>query len=171
MATEWHGVWDSGAVALNGHVGIVAGADTAAGRAIAEALATQGMSIMLLARPPERVHELAEDLAARHGIRCFAATIDDAEQAAVDRVLMHVEQHLGPIDAVISLVPGVLGDAALPAMEARGRGHVVHVPPSEPQPVPPAIRCVQLELDTPALLAERVLVALSRRSEPRARRP
>lgn len=148
---------------LKGRIGIVTGADTAAGHAIAEALATHGMSMMLLARPPARAHEFAEDLASRHGVRCLAATIDDADPAAVDRVLMHVEQHLGPIDAVISLVPGALVDAALPAMEARGRGHVVHVPPSEAQPVPPAVTRAQLEPDTPALLADRVLAALSRR--------
>lgn len=145
---------------LIGHIGIVTGADTAAGRAIAEALAAEGMSMMLLARPPARVHEFAEDLAARHGVRCLAATIDEADRAAVDRVLMHVEQHLGPVDAVISLAPGVLVAAALPAMEARGRGHVVQVPPSEAWPAIPAITHVQLEQDAPALLADRVLVAL-----------
>jgi NADP-dependent 3-hydroxy acid dehydrogenase YdfG len=147
-------------VALNGHVGIVTGADTGAGRAIAEALAAQGMSLMLLARPPERLHDLAEELAARHGVRCFAATIDDSDPAAVDRILMHVEQHLGPIDAVISLVPGVLVDAALPAMEARGRGHVVHVPPPELGASPPAVTLVELNPDSSASLADQVLAAL-----------
>ena len=148
---------------LNGRIGIVTGADTAAGHAIAEALATDGMSMMLLARPPARVHEFAEDLASRHGVRCFGATIDDSDPAAVDRVLMHVEQHLGPIDAVISLVAGVLVGAALPAMEARGRGHVIGPPAPELAASPPAVTLVELDPGSSASLADQVLVALSRR--------
>lgn len=149
---------------LDGRIGIVTGADTAAGRAIAEALAIDGMSLMLLARPPARVHALAEDLSSQHGVRCFAATIDDADPAAVDRVLMHVEQHLGPIDAVISLVPGVLVQAALPAMESRGRGHVIHLPAAEPAASPPAVTLVELDPSDSACLEDQVLAALGTRA-------
>jgi len=147
-------------VTFIGHIGIVTGADTAAGRAVAEALAAHGMSMMLLAQPPARLHEVAEDLAERHSVRCFAATIDDMDRAAVDRVLMHVEQHLGPIDAVISLVPGVLVEAALPAMAARGRGHVIHLPAPEWAASPPAVTLVQLDPGSSASLADQVLAAL-----------
>lgn len=119
---------------LRGRIGIVTGADSATGRTIAEALAGSRMWLMLLAEPPVRMHDDAERLGSHHGIRCHAATIDVADPAAVDRVLMHVEQYLGPIDVVVSLVPGVLVDAVLPSMEQRGHGNVIHVPPSMPAP-------------------------------------
>jgi short-subunit dehydrogenase len=130
---------------LVGRIGIVTGADSETGHAVADTLAAEGMSLMLLARPGARLHDFAEELADRHGIRCMAATTDVEDAAAVDRILMHVEQHLGPIDVVVSTVPGCLVDAALPAMAARRRGHVIHIPPSEAGTVPEAVTSVVLE--------------------------
>lgn len=126
-------------VTLAGRIGIVTGADSDAGRAIATALAAEQMSLMLIARPGARLHDFAEDLSDRFAIRSMAATADVADAAAIDRILMHVEQHLGPIDVVVSTTEGALVEAAVPAMAARGRGHVVHVVPSAPVPVPPAV--------------------------------
>jgi short-subunit dehydrogenase len=150
---EWEGI----PVDLRGRIGIVTGADSDPGRTIATVLADEQMSLMLLARPDARMHDFAEELADRHGIRCFAATVDVDDAAAVDRILMHVEQHLGPIDVVVSTIPGQLVEAVLPDMAARGRGHVIHVPPSEAVPVPEQVTSLTLESDD----AENVLALLS----------
>lgn len=110
-----------------GSIGIVTGVDTKAGREAAEGLASEGMSLMLVSSPGIPLHEWAEELSAAHDIRCMAAAIDVTDLAAVERVLMHTEQHLGPIDVVMSTVPGVLAAAVTPALIARGRGPVVHL--------------------------------------------
>jgi NAD(P)-dependent dehydrogenase (short-subunit alcohol dehydrogenase family) len=117
----------NGAVNLRGRVGIVSGADSPAGEALARALAAQKMSLVLIARPGHHVRDLAEELEAAHGIRCFPAALDVADREAVDRIVMHAEQHVGAVDLVVNLVPGCLTDALRPTMEQRGRGHLVDV--------------------------------------------
>lgn len=112
---------------LRGRVGIVSGADSPAGEALARALAAQNMSLVLIAQPGAHVRDLAEELEAAHGIRCFPASLDVTDRDAVDRIVMHAEQHVGAVDMVVNLVPGCLTDALRPTMEQRGRGHLVDV--------------------------------------------
>ena len=142
-------------MSLKGHVGIVTGAGRGIGREIAGALAADGMSLMLLARTGSEVRAVADDLAERYGVRCFPAAVDVADAAAVDRVVMHAEQHLGTVDLLVNNAaviereerpfweadldevwrvvetnlrgPLVMTRALLPAMVQRGRGHVVNV--------------------------------------------
>lgn len=149
--------WESSLMTLRGRVGIVTGADSDAGRRAVAALAADGMSLMLLASPGARLHDLAEDVARQHSVTCMAASVDVTDPSAVDRVLMHVEQHLGPIDVVVSTVPGALVEAVLPTMAARGRGHVVHMPPSKPDDVaPPEVTVIMLEAEGVDAVAERL---------------
>ena len=110
---------------LRGRVGIVTGADSDVGQAIALALAADGMSLMLIARPGTQVRELAETLEREHGIRCFPAAADVEDPEAVDRLIMHAEQHIGAIDVLISTVPGCLATALRPTMEQRGHGSII----------------------------------------------
>ena len=140
---------------LRGRIGVVTGAGRGIGREIATALAAEGMSLMLLARTGPAVRELAEELAASYDIRAFPAGIDVADPAAVDRVVLHAEQHLGPVDLLVnnaarieaterpfweadpdemwSVVetnlrgPILLTRALLPTMVGRGHGRVVNV--------------------------------------------
>ena len=140
---------------LRGRVAIVTGAGRGIGRGIAEALAAEGMSLLLLARTGREVREVGEELAARHGVPVLPAAIDVADPAAVDRVLLHAEQQLGPVDLLVnnaariesteavfweadpaelwSVVetnlrgPLLMTRAVLPAMVQRGHGHVVNV--------------------------------------------
>jgi short-subunit dehydrogenase len=114
-------------VNLRGRVGIISGADSATGEALARALAAQDMSLVLIARPGSHVRDLAEELESAHGIRCFPAALDVADQEAVDRIVMHAEQHVGAVDLVVNLLPGRLSDTLRPTMEQRGRGHIVDV--------------------------------------------
>lgn len=140
---------------LRGRVGVVTGASRGIGREVAAALAREGMSLMLLARTGPAVRELAEELAAAHGVKAFPAAVDVADPAAVERVVLHAEQHLGPVDLLVngaarietterrfweadpdemwSVVetnlrgPMLLTRALLPAMVARGHGRVVNI--------------------------------------------
>jgi len=108
-----------------------------------------------LARTGSAVRELAEELAAEHGGKMLPAAVDVSDPAAVDRVVAHVEQHLGTVDLLVNNaatiesreVPFWEGDpdemwrvvetnlrgpllmtrALLPPMVQRGHGHVVNL--------------------------------------------
>jgi len=120
---------------LRGRVGIITGAEAAAGSGVARALAEQGMSLMLIAQPGAQVRALAEELSAVHQVRCFPASLDVADPAAVDRIVMHAEQHVGTVDVLVNTVPGRMTDALLPTMEQRGRGHIINIAPAPPTTV------------------------------------
>jgi NAD(P)-dependent dehydrogenase (short-subunit alcohol dehydrogenase family) len=134
---------------------VVTGAGRGLGRSIASALAAEGMSLLLLSRTGSEVNALAEELAARHGVRAFPAAVDVTDRAAVDRVVMHAEQHLGTVDLLVNNAatiethqlpfweadvedvwrvvetnlrgPLLLTRALLPPMVQRGHGRVVNI--------------------------------------------
>lgn len=141
--------------ALAGQIGVVTGAGRGIGKAIAEALAAEGMSLLLLARTGSEVRAVAEDVEARYGVRVLPAAIDVTDPAAVDRVVLHAEQHLGTVDLLVNNAgriesaelpfweadpaemwgvvetnvrgPLLLTRALLPAMVQRGHGRVVSI--------------------------------------------
>jgi len=140
---------------LTGRVGVVTGAGRGIGRAIATALAAEGMPLALFARTGSDVRALAEELTERHGVPVLPAAVDVSDPAAVERVVMHVEQQLGTVDLLVNNAAVIEGEqlpfweadpeevwrvlqnnlrgpllltrALLPAMVQRGHGHVVNV--------------------------------------------
>ncbi|GAC1610864.1 MAG: 3-ketoacyl-ACP reductase [Mycobacteriales bacterium] len=140
---------------MQGRVGVVTGAGRGIGREIARSLAAEGMSLLLLARTGSSVRELAEELTSSYGGKMLPAAVDVSDPAAVDRVVAHVEQHLGTVDLLVNNaatiesreVPFWHGDPAemwrvietnlrgpmlmtralLPPMVQRGHGHVVNL--------------------------------------------
>jgi 3-oxoacyl-[acyl-carrier protein] reductase len=140
---------------LRGRVGIVTGAGRGIGRAIATDLAAEGMALVLIARTGAQVRELADELTEQFGTRCLPAAIDVTDHAAIERVMMHAEQQLGAIDLLVNSAgvveaaatplwltdpnetwrvvetnlrgPMLMTHAVLPAMIARGRGHIVNL--------------------------------------------
>ena len=87
---------------LTGQVGVVTGAGRGLGRAIATALAAEGMNLLLVSRTREQVNDLAEELAATFGTRAFPSALDVTDPEAIDRVVMHCEQHLGTVDLLVN---------------------------------------------------------------------
>ena len=140
---------------LRGRIAVVTGAGRGIGRVVASALAAEGMSLLLLARTGSAVRDLADELQEAHGVRILPAAIDVADAAAVGRVMMHAEQQLGPVDLLVNNAarietrelpfwqadleelwgvvetnlrgPLLMTRAVLPAMVARGHGHVVNI--------------------------------------------
>ncbi|MCW2599631.1 MAG: 3-oxoacyl-ACP reductase [Frankiales bacterium] len=140
---------------LTGRVGVVTGAGRGLGREIATALAAEGMSLLLLSRTGAEVRALAEDLHNLHGVQVLPAAVDVADADAVDRLVLHAEQHLGTVDLLVNNAarvesterpfweadmaemwgvvetnlrgPMLLTRALLPAMVQRGHGHVVTI--------------------------------------------
>lgn len=141
--------------ALAGRVGVVSGAGGGIGAAIADALAAEGMSLLLLGRTGSRVRAVADDLQQRYGAQVLPAAVDVTDAAAVERVVLHVEQQLGTVDLLVNNAavidhpelpfweadpeevwrvvhnnlrgPILLTRALLPPMVQRGHGHVVNV--------------------------------------------
>ena len=144
----------SGSGRLRGRVGVVTGAGRGIGRAVARALAAEGMHLAVVARTGEQVRSLADELDGL-GVPVLPAALDVRDADAVDRLVAHVEQHLGPVDLLVNNAgriesaprpfwevdaaeswdvvetnlrgPFLLSRALLPAMVARGHGHVVNV--------------------------------------------
>ena len=142
-------------MSLEGRVGVVTGAGRGIGRHIATALAAEGMSLLLLARTGAQVRATAAEIAERQGGMALPAAVDVTDSAAVDRAVLHAEQHLGPIDLLVNNAgvieheslpfwqanfddvwqvvdtnlrgPMVMTRALLPAMIDRGRGHIVTI--------------------------------------------
>jgi NAD(P)-dependent dehydrogenase (short-subunit alcohol dehydrogenase family) len=140
---------------LEGRIGVVTGAGRGIGREVARSLAAEGMSLLLLARTGSQVRELADELSSWYGGKMLPAAVDVSDPAAVERVVLHAEQHLGTVDLLVNNaaiieareVPFWQGDPAemwqvietnlrgpllmthalLPPMVQRGHGHVVNI--------------------------------------------
>ena len=131
--------------------GLVTGASAGIGVEFARALAREGMSVVLTARRGERLHELADELATRHGVETRVVVADLSKPAGADEVADAVEDlnigllvnnaglgYAGRFDGqeserVSGLVqvncnaPVVLTSRLLPNMIERGRGAVIIV--------------------------------------------
>jgi NAD(P)-dependent dehydrogenase (short-subunit alcohol dehydrogenase family) len=135
-------------------VGVVTGAGRGIGREVALALAGEGMGLVLLSRTGSEVRSLAQELAVLR-VPALPAAVDVSDAAAVDRVVAHAEQQLGPVDLLVNGAariesterhlweadrdelwavvetnlrgPMLLCHALLPSMVQRGRGHVVNI--------------------------------------------
>lgn len=140
---------------LRGQIGVVTGAGRGIGRVMAASLAAEGMSLLVLSRTGAEVRALADELMASYDVKVLPAAIDVTDAAAVDRVVMHAEQHLGTVDLLVNNAariesterrfweadrdemwavietnlrgPMLMTRALLPPMVLRGHGRVVNV--------------------------------------------
>jgi 2-hydroxycyclohexanecarboxyl-CoA dehydrogenase len=133
-------------------VAIVTGSSRGIGRAIAAALAADGMRLLLTARDAGALSRVADDL--RRGGAQVAVHADDLrDPAAADRIAAAAERELGPVTAVVDnagtapsdkventsqdvlletfllhvAAPLALARACVPGMKRRGGGVLLHV--------------------------------------------
>ena len=140
---------------LEGRVGVVTGAGRGLGREVSRALAAEGMRLLVLARTGTEVRAVADELEAAYDVAVLPAAVDVRDAEAVERVVAHVEQRLGPVDLLVNAAariertelpfwqadpaelwdvvetnlrgPLLLTRALLPQMVARRHGHVVNL--------------------------------------------
>lgn len=135
---------------LKGRAALVSGASRGIGRAIADALADEGVHLGLCARGREGLDGAAAELRAR-GVQVFAQTCDVRQRDEVEAFVTAAAEALGGVDIVVNNVGGSAGGlledsedeeweetfqlnlfhavrttrAALPHMRERGGGAVV----------------------------------------------
>jgi NAD(P)-dependent dehydrogenase (short-subunit alcohol dehydrogenase family) len=87
---------------LRGKVAVVTGASVGIGLAVADALAGEGVQLVLAARQQERLEAAAADLAARHGVRALAVACDVASAAGVAQLAAATKDVFGGADILFN---------------------------------------------------------------------
>ncbi len=90
---------------LTGKVALVAGSSRGLGRAIAEELAAEGVSLVLCARREDSLQD-ARAAIEQHGARAVAVAADLAEPAQVERVVEAGMREFGRIDILVTNAGG-----------------------------------------------------------------
>ena len=86
---------------LQGKVALVTGAGKGIGRAVALALAAEGVHVGLLARTATDLQALAAEIVPL-GVKTCSVVADVADRAAVEAAVAQVQQTLGPINILIN---------------------------------------------------------------------
>jgi 3-oxoacyl-[acyl-carrier protein] reductase len=101
---------DSG---LGGKMAMVSGASKGIGRAVAEKLAAEGVSLSLCARGPSPLRAVARDLEDKHGVACLAYPADLSRAEDIQGWVRATVEHLGGIDILINNAGAAQGGAFL----------------------------------------------------------
>ncbi|HWJ21105.1 MAG TPA: SDR family oxidoreductase [Gemmatimonadaceae bacterium] len=138
---------------LAGQVAVVTGASRGLGRAYAEAFASAGAAVALVARGAADLDAVAAELSAAGG-RVLPVAVDVTDADAVRRAAEQIVDALGPVDLLVNAAgigmpmgpfasasieqwwrtievnvkgPALWSRVLLPAMIARGRGRIVNL--------------------------------------------
>ncbi|GAA4005653.1 3-ketoacyl-ACP reductase [Hymenobacter fastidiosus] len=110
---------------LTGKIALVTGAGKGIGRAVALALAQEGVHVGLLARTESQLQSVAREIEAL-GVKAAVVTADVADRAAVEAAISQVQDQLGPIDILINNA-GIGTFAKLVDMAPAEWEHIVQV--------------------------------------------
>lgn len=102
-------------------VALVTGASSGIGRALAQALATRGSGLVLVARRRDRLESLAAELRASHGTHVEALPCDLADAAAIDALPTAVHELGLHVETLVNNAGFGLGGAFLAQDRARVR--------------------------------------------------
>lgn len=91
---------------MRGRIAIVTGAAQGLGAAIAEALATEGATVVLIDRNSEQLGSARERLPVRYGFKHLALVVDLSQEREVQDAVRSVEADLGRIDVLVNCAGG-----------------------------------------------------------------
>ncbi len=137
---------------LAGQIAIVTGGGTGIGRAIAIALASEGVKVVISGRRTEPLIETTEFIKAEGGVASFVQA-DVSEVDDVERLVSGTIREFGPVDILVNNAaingggyihehdiqtwdrvmavnlrgPFLLSRAVLPTMRERKRGHIINI--------------------------------------------
>jgi 3-oxoacyl-[acyl-carrier protein] reductase len=137
---------------LNGKVAIVTGGGTGIGRAIAFALASEGVKVAICGRRHEPLAQTAAQIEAQAGTALFVPT-DVSQAEEVEQLVKITSDSLGPVDILINNAaigggkaihevtvdewdkmmainvrgPFLMARAVLPLMRQRQQGHIINI--------------------------------------------
>lgn len=86
---------------LNDNVIVVTGASSGLGRQMAKAYATQGASLVLMARRIEKLDELKKELEAK-GTKCLTIKCDVTDSTNVDEAARITKETFGKVDVLVN---------------------------------------------------------------------
>ena len=138
---------------LNGRIAILTGASRGIGPTIANALAEEGMHLVLVARSADRLEQEARRLQKTYGIRTLAVPADLSDPEVAPSVVARAVQEFGQVDILVNnagaaevgpfasqspasirhtlvldlAAPIALTRAVLPGMIERDQGHIVQI--------------------------------------------
>jgi NAD(P)-dependent dehydrogenase (short-subunit alcohol dehydrogenase family) len=87
---------------LKGKVALITGGSVGIGLAVAQALAEEGVDLILCARNEERVVQKANEIAAHYGVRTLGLSADVSKAEDIDRVVADTQTAFGGIDILIN---------------------------------------------------------------------
>lgn len=87
---------------LRGKVAVISGGSVGIGLAVAEALAEEGVQLVLCARNEARVQERAREIEGRHRVRAIGVGADVAEASGVQKVLARTAEVFDGADILIN---------------------------------------------------------------------
>jgi NAD(P)-dependent dehydrogenase (short-subunit alcohol dehydrogenase family) len=99
---------------LKGKRAVVTGGSRGIGKAIARALAEEGIEVVIAARGLEALQSAAAELTAATGVRVIPVTVDTGDDRSVNALIETAVQTLGGIDILVNnaATPGGLAPAA-----------------------------------------------------------
>jgi len=110
---------------LTGKNALVTGAGKGIGRAVAIALAQEGVNVALLARTENQLQDVAKEVQAL-GVKAAILTADIADRAAVEAAVAQAQTELGSIDILINNA-GIGTFAKLVDMDPTEWEHIIQV--------------------------------------------
>ncbi|MBC8085803.1 MAG: 3-oxoacyl-[acyl-carrier-protein] reductase [Phycisphaerae bacterium] len=87
---------------LSGRVALVTGSTRGIGRAIAQALAASGATVVVTGREESRAVEVASEIAAATGARVVGMGVDISDARAASAVVERAEKELGQLDILVN---------------------------------------------------------------------
>lgn len=87
---------------LKNQTAVITGAGKGIGRAVAEALAAEGVHLGLIARTASDLESLSSELKEKHGVNVFVQAADVSVRTEIEAAVQALQEQLGAIDILIN---------------------------------------------------------------------